>query len=158
LLAAEHRIAQVDLENRFEVFATRRTTGAPASAEWTSTATAKEGVEDVSEVCAEWPCTLSPTLAAETIVAESVIASPTVGVAKNFVRVGDFLEACLGIWVVGVLVGVKLASELAISLFDLCLASLRRDAKNVVMVGHQPSLKRLPSDCETSATAAMAWG
>ena len=69
----------------------------------------------------------------------AVVLLALLGVAEDVVRLGDLLEALLGLLVAGVLVGVVLARELAVRLLDLVGRGLALDAEHLVVVlcGHR---------------------
>jgi hypothetical protein len=79
--------------------------------------------------------------AAHSGLAQQVVLLALLGIRQHLVGLCDLLEALLGTRIVGVLVGVRLAHELAVGLLDLVGGRIAGDAERLVMVRHQDSPK-----------------
>ena len=93
--------------------------------------------EDVAEVAGERArveAAAAPAAAANGPVPRSYCLRFS-GSDEHVVRLGDLLEALLGLLVARVAVGVVLARELAVGLLDLLVAGVLADAERLVVVG-----------------------
>ena len=77
----------------------------------------------------------------QAVVPEGVVGAAALGVGEHLVGLGRLLELLLGVWVVGVDVGMKLAGEAPERLLDLGLVGSPVDAEDLVVValGHAVS-------------------
>ena len=66
--------------------------------------------------------------------AELIVAGTLFGVGQDFVGLVQFLEAGLGVFVVGVQVGVTFLRQLPVSLFDVVLAGVLRNAQHLIII------------------------
>ena len=131
LLSTEHSFLEVDSQHRLEVCASR---GGPRSSSGADAAPEK-CIEDISEA-AEMLEPLEPACAAvacDAPVAETIIPLSLLGIYKDLVRFGDFLEPFLGAGSL-VAVGVILEGELAESLPYLLIRRVAGDAQDIVVV------------------------
>ena len=71
---------------------------------------------------------------ADALVAEAVVAGPLLTVRKHRVGFGDFLEAFLGIGVVGIAVGMVLERKPAIGLLEFGVVDTSVDAEHLVVI------------------------
>jgi hypothetical protein len=79
--------------------------------------------------------------AAHAGLAQEVVLLALLGIGQHLVGLRDLLEALLGRRIVRMLVGVRLAHELAVGLLDLVGGRVAGDAERLVMVRHQDSPK-----------------
>src|SRR5580704_6886131 len=63
-----------------------------------------------------------------------VVLFALLGGGGNMIKIIQFLELGLGLFVVGIDVGMEFAGELAIGTLDLCLARLALDSENFVVI------------------------
>ena len=145
---AVEAVAERDRHARLEVVAAlgrRRTAAAPAAAP----EDAAEQVGEVDAVLVEG-ARVEPAAGCGTAhagLAQEVVLLALLRIGEDLVGLRDLLEALLGSRIVRVLVGVRLAHELAIGLLDLVGARVAGDAERLVMVRHQDSpTPKVPHD------------
>ena len=70
--------------------------------------------------------------------AETVVAGPFIGIGKDIVGLGCLLELFFGLLVAGILVGVILVRQAAVSALDVLGTGVFVDAQHLVKIGHGP--------------------
>ena len=132
-LGAERRLGEADLEVVAQVgaAAARRAAAPSAAAE----DVAEDSFEDVVDVRAAEPLVeRARPESARRLVPEAIVARALLRIAKNLVRLGQFLEALLGLLVALVLVGMELDRELAERALQLLRRAGALDAEDLVVV------------------------
>ena len=135
-LGAAGRLGELDLGRDRDVAALDRAAGAAAAhpeqvAE--RAAAAEERLEDVRDRAERLEVRRVPA-AAQPLAAVAVVGRAALGVRQDLVRLGGLLELLLGVGVVAVDVGVKLASQAPERLLDRRLVGVARDAEDLVVV------------------------
>jgi hypothetical protein len=153
VLGSEHRLIEFNFQIVAQIGTAHRcfTIAAPSAAAEkvlenaaASAHGAHEGAQRFLEIdaTAESAGTAAKPAAAGTKRGRAVLVIPLafVGIAEDFIGLGDFLEFLLGVFVAGVFVRVKLNGQFAVGLFDVVRARVAGDAdrgvKILVLRGH----------------------
>jgi hypothetical protein len=130
---AENRFLEAEIDIFSKIGSALNPTAPPRTAAEKISET-EEITEDVAEILEDGrvePCTTSAT---DTSVAEAVIHGPLLAISQNCISFAGFLELLFRVGVVGVAVGMKLQSQLAIRTLDFLLAGRTSYTENFVIV------------------------